>query len=147
MTCGTGTSYGEFHHKQGPAAREWEIVTIADRMTESVGDRIYLIRRALGPNARTELPLREFGELLSRVSGQNYDASELSKMERGKRGISLDDVAVIASVDPLRRGPGWLAFGEKADHPLPPMTPMLPPPSELLKEAAKKSARKKGGAS
>ncbi|NUO62683.1 MAG: helix-turn-helix transcriptional regulator [Gemmatimonadaceae bacterium] len=84
-------------------------------MSETVGQRVYLIRSALGPDVRTELSLREFAELLNRVSGKSFDPSELSKMERGKRGVSLDDVAVIASVDPERRGRYWLAWGAEAD--------------------------------
>lgn len=80
-------------------------------MTESIGERIYSIRRALGPDARTELSLRAFAAMLTESSGKTYYDSELSKMERGVRGVSIEDVANIAALDPLMRGREWLAWG------------------------------------
>ena len=80
-------------------------------MSENRGERVYSIRRALGPDPRTEMALREFAELLNERAGKVvFDASELSKIERGKRKLSIDAAVLIASVDPLNRGFTWLAI-------------------------------------
>lgn len=99
-------------------------------MPDAVGDRIYEIRRALGPSPRQELSLRDFAERLTVVAGElaargvipepiRYHASELSRMERGQRGVSLFDVEVLAAIDPAQRGRGWLAFGDAASESAP----------------------------
>lgn len=41
-----------------------------------------------------------------------YDNTKVSKMEINRRDVTLEDVIVIASVDPLQRGRKWLAWGE-----------------------------------
>jgi hypothetical protein len=85
--------------------------TVAEQEQGTVGERIYLIREALGTR-RDPMPLDKFAELIERATGAVYDKSILSRMETGERKVSLDEVAILASVDPLKRGRGWLAWGE-----------------------------------
>lgn len=77
---------------------------------QTVGERIYLIREALGTR-RDPMPLEKFAELVAERTGVTYDKSMLSRMETGDRKVSLDDVAVLAQVDPKKRGREWLAWG------------------------------------
>lgn len=76
------------------------------------GPRVYAIRLALGDGVRKALPLRELERLLAE-RGHRIHASELSKIEQGLRALSTDEVAVLAGLDPLRRGRSWLAWGEE----------------------------------
>ena len=108
--CVTTVSYKGFPFVSSGKIAPQEIVTIAT-VPETIGDRIYAIRRALGPDARTELSLREFARRLHEVSGRKFYDIELSKMERGKRGYSIADLEAIAQLDPLNRGPWWIAWG------------------------------------
>ena len=49
-----------------------------------------------------------------------YSQSTLSKLEGGGQAVTLDDIAVFAAVDPLKRGKLWLGWGEErsAEKPL-----------------------------
>jgi hypothetical protein len=87
--------------------------TVNGEKQGTVGERIYLIREALGTR-RDPMPLDKLAELIERTTGAVYDKSILSRMETGERKVSLDDVAVLASVDPLKRGKAWLAWGDPA---------------------------------
>lgn len=81
-------------------------------MTEDTpGKRAYSIRLALGDGWKVPLPMADFAALLSRRSGVRYDSSMVSRIESGDRKLTLDDVAVIASIDPKGRGRDWLAWG------------------------------------
>ena len=80
-------------------------------MAESVGQRVYLVRLALGDGVRDAMPMRQFADLLHIVSGETYSASTISDIETGKRRVTLEDVATIAATDPLHRGREWLAWG------------------------------------
>jgi hypothetical protein len=83
---------------------------------ESVGDRIFLVRAALGSSVRTPLALDRFAELLNAACGERrYDNSKLSLLERGKRKPTLEDVRLIASLDPQKRGRDWLGHGDWLD--------------------------------
>lgn len=79
--------------------------------TETIQQRLYLIRLALGGGVRP-LPFAELAALIAESSGTTYDVSALSRMETGGRKIGLEDVQAIAPLDPKGRGPAWLAFGE-----------------------------------
>lgn len=47
-----------------------------------------------------------------------YTQDMVSKMENGGRTIFIEDVAVLALVDPRRRGKLWLGWGEERDSSL-----------------------------
>ena len=81
---------------------------------QTVGERVYLIREALGTR-RDPMPLDRFAELIRDRTGFIYDKSTLSRMETGERKVSLEDVEVLAVVDPLERGRAWLAFGDQGE--------------------------------
>lgn len=79
-------------------------------MSESVADRVKAVREALG------LKQPEFAARLMVAARQlgveaRYDNTMVSKMELGTRYVGLLDGAVIAAVDPERRGLDWLALG------------------------------------
>lgn len=91
-----------------------EILTNRPPSTYSVdtpGKRLYLIRLALGDGTRKPLPLREFATFVETQTGQHYDPSSVSLLERGVQPLSLADCERFAGLDPLRRGAAWLAFG------------------------------------
>lgn len=87
-------------------------------MTQTVGVRVYEIRRALGPDPRHEMPTRAFAELLN-AKGEalgveiSLDSSAITRIEKGERRLQLEEVPVVAAVDPLKRGAEWLAWGER----------------------------------
>jgi len=97
----------------------------------TVGQRVYLVRLALGDGVRKALPMREFSELLS-SHDDAFHASRISDIENDKSAPSLEEVRRIAAVDPLRRGKVWLAGwddeweGDQGAHPNPPQ-PTEPP--------------------
>lgn len=76
--------------------------------------RLFAIRAALGEGVRKPLPLREMAALLTERAegGRRFHASQLSGWETGASDPTVDDVAVIAAVDPLHRGAAWLAWGD-----------------------------------
>lgn len=76
-------------------------------------ERLFAVRAALGEGVRKPLSLRAFAELLTEQAGdgRRYHASQLSGWETGAGVPTVDDFAVIAAVDPERRGPAWLAWG------------------------------------
>jgi hypothetical protein len=102
-------------------------------MTEGIGDRVYAIRRALGPDARRPMAQDAFAELLTAQGGRRFYGPEISLIERGRKDLSLLDALVIMAVDPLRRTLDWLA-GE-----LPPAT-ASPEPLEAVPPELKAAA-------
>jgi hypothetical protein len=83
--------------------------TVAER-EETVGDRVRMIREL-----RSEKQ-PEFAIVLNRAASRlgieaRYDNTIVSKMEVGRREVTLEDVIVISSVDKKRRGREWLAWG------------------------------------
>jgi hypothetical protein len=79
---------------------------------ESIGQRVYAVRLALGDGWKTPLPQAEFAALLADVSGRAYDSAMVSRMENGGRAVSIEEAEWVAALDPQSRGPAWLAFGE-----------------------------------
>ena len=77
------------------------------------GARVAEIREAL------DLSGEEFAEVLRKnllAFGveRRYDKAKISRIEGGSRDLSLEEAAVIAELDPQRRGILWLTFGEIA---------------------------------
>lgn len=83
-------------------------------VNESISQRVYAVRLALGDGWKNPLPMAEFAELLN-GAGTRYDSSVISRIENGERKLTLADVERIAAVDPERRGKLWLAWGERED--------------------------------
>lgn len=83
---------------------------------DPIGARCKEVRLATG------LKQADFAGLLSRAAKQlhggaatGYDQPLVSLIENGGRDITLEDVAVYAAVDPMRRGKLWLGWGESRD--------------------------------
>lgn len=68
------------------------------------GQRIKAVR-----DARNETQ-PQFAAALQAVSGERYDASEVSRLESGNRVATWDDVRAIAALDPKQRGRDWLGW-------------------------------------
>lgn len=84
-------------------------------MPETPGERVFLVRQALG-TLRRPCPMEPFAKQLTLAAqrlglGLRYHPSTISDIEAGNRAVTLDDARVVASVDPLRRGEAWVAFG------------------------------------
>ena len=116
---------------------------------ETVRHRVYAVRLALGDGWKNPLPGEAFAALVSKRMKRRYDSAMISRMENGARKISLDEVEAIAALDPKKRGPSWLAFGETAaPAQLPDLEPQISGTlSEEQKAAsrARRAARKKKG--
>lgn len=56
-----------------------------------------------------------------------YTQDMVSKMENGGRTIFIEDVAVLALVDPQSRGKLWLGWGEERDSSLAPVRRVAEP--------------------
>lgn len=96
-----------------------EIVPDSGQETDSAGYRVYLVRRALGPDPRHEMPQRQFADVLNAKAkelkkGSRFDSSIVTRLEKNERRLQLDEVEVIAAVDPLGRSRAWLAWGDAA---------------------------------
>lgn len=118
-------------------------------MTETVGDRIALIRVAIGGSIRDQISQEALGELVG------WDKYKVSRIERGAQPLSRDDAIELAKVDPLKRGPAWVMFGDEnggsnparlTGPPLRPLKdnrlPMTPTqPSRVPEEKKRKRAR------
>ena len=121
--------------------------------------RLFAIRAALGEGPRKPMSLRAFADLLTERAegGRKYHASQLSGWETGASEPGLDDVALIASLDPEQRGPGWLAFGTgtgpaqeylpaAVGHPSQALSASITEEEALRMATTKRAARKRGGA-
>ena len=108
---------------------------------ETVGDRAFLIRQARGTPRKPET-LQQLAAALNGAAeafglAVRYTQDTVARMETGRREIGLDDVKVLAAVDPLQRGRLWLAYGEEGatagsgtgDAAHPPPLPLSPRPS------------------
>lgn len=89
-------------------------------MAETPGDRVYQVRRALGPDSRHEMSQRAFADLLNATAKKarldlNFTDSTITRLETGERRLQLEEAELIAMIDPLERGKIWLAFGPIAD--------------------------------
>jgi hypothetical protein len=84
-------------------------------MPKTVKDRVRAVREATG------LTHPQFAALLNEtaarlgISRPRYDETKVRNMERAARGISFDDVTLIAFADPQHRGRSWLAWGDSRD--------------------------------
>lgn len=81
-------------------------------MPESRGDRLRLVREALGLK-QDEMALRLQAASDARGFEERYSASEVSRLEKGRSPISVDDLILYAEMDPEHRGIGWLATGTR----------------------------------
>lgn len=67
-----------------------------------------------------------------------YTQDMVSKMENGGRTIFIEDVAVVASIDPQRRGKLWLAWNETVD---PTMPSAMPPIARGFQDRKQRGAK------
>jgi hypothetical protein len=86
---------------------------------DTAGERVAEVRMAQLPDRRKPMTVRQFAELLTaraQAMGieRRYDGGAISRIETNQRPLTPTDIAVIASVDPLRRGRLWLGWGEDA---------------------------------
>lgn len=88
---------------------------LESRQRRAEGDRVKAVRESL----RLKQP--DFAAMLTdeaRRQGRSwlrYDVSMVSRLENGSRDLSIDDTAIIAGIDPERRGKLWLGWEEKDD--------------------------------
>lgn len=75
---------------------------------ETPGSRLFKIRVACGTERKPE-SLRDFARRVFHQTGQSYDPTTISLLERMEQGWRLDDVRAFAAVDPLERGEVWLS--------------------------------------
>ena len=75
-------------------------------MAETVGDRLALIRQAIGTIAKP-ISLEALGELVG------FDKHKMSRIANESQEMKKSDAEALASVDPLKRGPAWLMFGDE----------------------------------
>lgn len=81
-------------------------------MAAKPGQRVYLVRLALGDGVKNPLSLADFALLIKRKRKAVYDPSALSRLENGKRAMTTEDAEHVAAVDPKERGAAWVAFGD-----------------------------------
>lgn len=85
------------------------------RRRRAEGDRVREVREATGRRQIDFAVLLVAEAQRQGMSWLNYDNSIVSKLENATRQMSLDDVTVIAAIDPERRGKLWLSWGEERD--------------------------------
>ena len=84
-------------------------------MAESQGDRVRIVREAMGKQQG------EFADALNTKAAESglrarYDNTAISKLENGRRDLSVNDLFLIAALDPKQRGERWLAYGTPTGH-------------------------------
>jgi len=80
------------------------------------GERITLVRVAMGVNGDAfALVLEE--RLAAYGFPRHYDKAKISRIESGTRDLTCEEAAVIAGLDPERRGLLWLIFGKRKRPP------------------------------
>lgn len=84
---------------------------MSEQRLPTFSERLFDIRARLGDGPRKPLPFRELDDLVFSKTGRRIHASELSRMETGKRLPLIQDVEALAAVDPENRGRAWLAWG------------------------------------
>jgi hypothetical protein len=118
-------------------------------MAETRGQRFFLVRLACGDGIRRPEPMREFVQRVARAAGLVIHPSVLSEIENDKatKTVTLDQIAAVASVDPLRRGKLWLAWGEAEDSARRALSPaskrLEAEPEPVAKPAAKRGKGRK----
>jgi hypothetical protein len=78
------------------------------------GGRLTAIRWQYGDGRKPE-PLGAFSKRVKKVTGEHYDPTTLSLLERNKQGWKIDDAEILSQLDKEKRGAEWLAFGADAD--------------------------------
>lgn len=104
-------------------------------MTDTPAKRVYAIRLARGDGWKVPEPMDAFAEAMTAVGRTRrpelrYDSSKVSRIESGDRKVSIEDAEVLATVDPLKRGAAWVAFGEAGGQ-AGDQSPIFVPPPEL----------------
>ncbi len=115
-------------------------------MAATPGQRVYLIRLAHGDGVKNPMPLAEFVALVKKRRGVTYDASAVSRMENGTRKVTLEDIDVLAPLDPLKRGKMWLAGWDESQPRIPDgvtLTPVHRP--EPATDAVRRPRKGRGG--
>lgn len=84
-------------------------------MAESVGDRVRAIREQFDEKqpafaARLTATAKRLGVPV------RFDNTMVSKVELGRRELSIYEAAVLVAVDPQRRGWDWFVLGESVKH-------------------------------
>lgn len=79
---------------------------------DSVGERVRAIRDEIGDKQPA------FAQRLSAVAQRmglpvRFDNTMVSKVEIGRRELSIYEAAVVVAVDPQRRGWDWFILGER----------------------------------
>lgn len=109
--------------------------------------RAYLVRLACGDGFKSPEPMAAFAVRLTRQKRGAWDSAKVSRVESGERKLTLDDVETYVRVDPLKRSPAWLAFGETAaPAPLPDLEPQIAgtlSPEQKEASRRRRAARKK----
>ena len=95
-------------------------------MSETEGDRLFQIRVALGATPRRPESQPAFAERIG------YDASTISRIERGEFRMSREFAEAASAADPMKRGPAWLLYGI--------ITIKGPPPDHIRENAERNSA-------
>lgn len=109
-------------------------------MADTPGQRVYLVRVALGRGHKNPMLIKDFVMVIQRLRKVSYDPSAISRLENGDRAASLEDIDAIAAVDPLRRGKLWLAWGEEQDSTTGPLD--IDPRTFVPQSAVAKRARR-----
>lgn len=79
-------------------------------MADDRGDRARAIREALGLDQRAMAErMNELAKRLGLRLRAAYDNTVVSKIENGRRDMSVDDFIVYVRIDPEHRGADWLA--------------------------------------
>lgn len=81
----------------------------------SRGKRLYAIRLQWGDGVRKAEPLATFAKRVKRVTGEHYDPTTLSLLERDVQKWKIEDAEILSQLDKEQRGKEWLAFGDMAD--------------------------------
>lgn len=118
-------------------------------MSETRGARAKLIREKLGLD-QDQMAAVLTAEAERAGIPKRYDRTAISKLEKGRRDVSLDDAVVYAAVDPERRGMAWLATGPAKAVPPAVVTTgrgrgRIVTPEELEPHRAKPAPKKAGG--
>ena len=108
----------------------------------TISDRVRVVREATG------LTRSQFAALLNETAGRlgvaevHYDDAKVRNMESAHRAVSLDDLTVVAFVDPDHRGRLWLGWGESRDSTL--TTPLMSNFDSMSSEAIAGQRRGRG---
>jgi hypothetical protein len=95
---------------------KWGLVSPSEDNGETVHDRVFMIRQALGENRRKPMSQKAFADLLNEKAEAmekecRFEETMIGRIET-KRVPTTEEADVIAAVDPLDRGRAWLAWGE-----------------------------------